>query len=300
MYDVIIAGGGPAGLNAGLYCARSGLKTVLFERLFAGGQAAVTSEIDNYIGVGKTDGPSLCMKMLEQATEFGLEIKYEEITEFDLSGEEKTVKTSDKEYTSKSVILCMGAHPKKLGAVGEDKFFGRGVSYCATCDGNFYKGKTVCVIGGGDTAFEDALYLSGISEKVYIIHRRDTFRANKALQDSVMGKSNVELVLNSVCEEIRGDDFVKSIVIKNVISNDVSDIKTDGVFCAVGTYANTELVSGDLKLSDGYIITDENMRTSKKRVYAAGDIRVKPLRQIITAASDGAVAAKSAFEDISL
>ena len=298
MYDVIIIGAGPAGLSAGLYCTRAGLKTLIFERLFPGGQAALTSEVDNYIGTGKTDGASLCMKMSEQAMQFGLEMKSEEVKEISLCKDTKEVTTSFGKYESKAVILCMGARPKKLGAIGEDEFLSRGVSYCATCDGNFYRDKTVCVIGGGDTAAEDALYLSNICKKVYLIHRRKTFRANNFLISSAEKKENIEFVLDSVCEKISGNESVESVEVKNVVTGEKTALNVSGVFCAVGTEPNSELVKNMLFLNGGYIVTDENMRTSEKNVYAAGDIRVKALRQIVTAASDGAIASKSVFDDL--
>ena len=297
MKDVIIVGGGPAGLNAALYASRAGLDTLLIEKMFVGGQAATTAFVDNYIGVGTgIGGPDLVMKMESQANAFGALFTYEDVLELDLDGDIKTVKTKKNEYKAKAVILAMGATPRKLGANGEERFTGRGVSYCATCDGAFYKGKDVCVIGGGDTAAEDAIFLSNLCNKVYLIHRRDSLRASKVLQDAVFSKENIEILWNTQISEINGDNTVTSITTTGDISK---NIDVNGVFVAVGTVPSSELVYGKVELNENrYIITDEKMRTNVEGVFAAGDIVEKPLRQIITAASDGAIAAYSAQEYI--
>lgn len=297
MKDVIIIGGGPAGLNAALYASRAGLDTLIIEKMFVGGQAATTAFVDNFIGVGTgIGGPDLVMKMESQAKAFGAVISYEEVLDLDLDGEIKTVKTKKNEYKAKAVILAMGATPRKLGADGEEKFTGRGVSYCATCDGAFYKGKDVCVIGGGDTAAEDAIFLSNICKTVYLIHRRDSLRASKALQDAVFAKENIKILWNSQVSVINGDDAVTSVTVYGDTSK---NIDVSGVFVAVGTIPSSALVYGKVELNENkYIITDEKMRTNIDGVFAAGDIVQKPLRQIITAASDGAVAAYSAQEYI--
>lgn len=297
MKDVIIVGGGPAGLNAALYASRAGLDTLLIEKMFVGGQAATTAFVDNYIGVGTgIGGPDLVMKMESQANAFGALFTYEDVLELDLDGDIRTVKTKKNEYKAKAVILAMGATPRKLGANGEERFTGRGVSYCATCDGAFYKGKDVCVIGGGDTAAEDAIFLSNLCNKVYLIHRRDSLRASKALQDAVFLKENIEILWNTQVKEINGDNTVTSITTTGDISK---NIDVNGVFVAVGTVPSSELVYGKVELNENrYIITDEKMRTNVEGVFAAGDIVEKPLRQIITAASDGAIAAYSAQEYI--
>ena len=297
MKDVIIVGGGPAGLNAALYASRAGLDTLLIEKMFVGGQAATTAFVDNYIGVGTgIGGPDLVMRMESQANAFGALFTYEDVLELDLDGDIRTVKTKKNEYKAKAVILAMGATPRKLGANGEERFTGRGVSYCATCDGAFYKGKDVCVIGGGDTAAEDAIFLSNLCNKVYLIHRRDSLRASKALQDAVFLKENIEILWNTQVKEINGDNTVTSITTTGDISK---NIDVNGVFVAVGTVPSSELVYGKVELNENrYIITDEKMRTNVEGVFAAGDIVEKPLRQIITAASDGAIAAYSAQEYI--
>lgn len=298
MYDIIIIGAGPAGLNAALYASRAGKKTLVLEKTFAGGQAATTYEVDNYIGVDKTDGATLSMKMLSHALLFGAEIKYEDV--LDINIEEKRIKTAKNEYKAKAIILSMGANPKKLGLENEDKFRGRGVSYCATCDGNFFKDKTVCVVGGGDTALEDAIYLSALCKKVYLIHRRNSFRAVSFLINKVEQNSKIECIFDSTVEKINGDNVLESIIIKNVVTNEETKLDTNALFVAIGTLPNTDIVKDKINLNEnGYIITDSNMKTNTDGIYAAGDIREKSLRQIITAASDGAVAANSAVTDIS-
>jgi len=298
MYDIIIIGAGPAGLNAALYASRAGKKTLVLEKTFAGGQAATTYEVDNYIGVEKCDGAALAMKMASQATSLGAKIKYEDV--LDINIEEKRIKTQKNEYKSKAIILSMGANPKKLGLENEDKLRGRGVSYCATCDGNFFKEKIACVVGGGDTALEDAIYLSALCKKVYLIHRRNSFRAVSLLINKVEENSKIECIFDSTVEKINGDNIMESIVVKNVKTNEETKIDTNALFVAIGTSPNTDIVKDKITLDEnGYIITDENMKTSADGVFAAGDIRQKTLRQIITAASDGAVAANSAVTDIS-
>ena len=296
-YDVIIIGAGPAGLNAALYSARAGLKTLVLEKMFAGGQAATTSEVDNFIGTGKIGGAELCMRMEKQAKSFGAEIKYEDVTSLDSAKKEVTTKKST--YGAKAIILAMGASPRKLGIDGEEKYRGRGVSYCATCDGGFFKDKTACVIGGGDTAAEDALYLSNICKKVYIIHRRDKFRAAASITEKLYKNEKIEIVLNTVPEKISGGGTVENLTVKNVKTGEKTDILTDAVFVAVGNIPSSSLAVGTLKTDEnGYIIVDKNMRTSEKNIYAAGDVCQKTLRQIITACADGAVAATSAAGDI--
>ncbi len=295
MVDLIIIGGGPAGLNAALYAARAGLSALLFEKMFAGGQMVTTTSLENYIGF--PDGVSavdLAMNMEEQAKKAGAQILYEEIQSVDVSGKIKKVITAKQAYEAKTVILCMGATPRMLGVDGEERLRGFGVSYCATCDGAFYKNKTVAVVGGGDTALEDALFLSRYCEKVYLIHRRDSFRGAKVLADKVQACANIELVFDSVVEKIEGENKVESLLVKHLKKNETQNLKVAGVFIAVGTKPNTELVEDQIQLSDGYIDAGEDMQTNCPGVFAAGDIRKKPLRQVITAASDGAVAVYSA------
>lgn len=296
-YDVIIIGAGPAGLNAALYSARAGLKTLVLERLFAGGQAATTNEVENFIGTGKIGGAELCMQMEKQAKEFGAVIKFEDVIGLDAAKKEVTTKKNT--YSASAVIIATGAKPRNLGINGEEKFRGRGVSYCATCDGGFFRDKTACVIGGGDTAVEDALYLANLCKKVYVIHRRNEFRAARANAEKLYKNDKIEIIFDTVPEEISGGEFVESLRVKNVKTGKTREISTDAVFVAVGTEPTNSLAAGTLKTDEnGYIIVDRNMRTSKRGIYAAGDICQKPLRQIITACADGAVAATAAAEDI--
>ncbi len=296
-YDIIIIGAGPAGLNAALYSARAGLKTLVLERLFAGGQAATTSEVENFIGTGKIGGAALCMQMEKQAKDFGAVIKFEDVVSLDTAKKEVTTKKNV--YSARAVIVATGAKPRNLGIDGEEKFRGRGVSYCATCDGGFFRDKTACVIGGGDTAVEDALYLANLCKKVYVIHRRDTFRAARSNAEKLRKNDKIEIIFDTVPEKISGGDFVENLRVKNVKTGEVRDILTDAVFVAVGTVPTNSLTAGTLKTDEnGYIIVDRNMRTSQRGIYAAGDICQKPLRQIITACADGAVAATAAAEDI--
>lgn len=292
MYDIIIIGGGPTGLNAGLYAGRAGLKALIIEKLFSGGQAATTYEVDNYLGfVSSISGPDLVMKMEEHAKKFGAEIIHETVESVELSGEVKTVKTPQNTYQARVVILAMGAQPRKLGVPGEEQFAGRGVSYCATCDGNFYRNRPVMVVGGGDTALEDALYLANICQTVYLVHRRDAFRGAKTLEDAVRLSPNIQLILNAQVERLEGEKMLHAAYVRKNGAAQAEKIEVDGIFIAVGADPSSALVR-DLVETDarGYIVTDEDMRTSIPGVLAAGDIRQKKLRQIITAASDGAVA----------
>ncbi|WP_094550715.1 thioredoxin-disulfide reductase [Petroclostridium xylanilyticum] len=296
MYDIIIIGGGAAGLTAGLYAGRGGLKALIIEKMFVGGQAATTYEVDNYPGFSeRISGPDLMMKMEAHAKKFGTEIVYEDVIEVDVEGIKKTVKTNKNTYQAKALILAMGANPKELGLEKERKFRGAGVSYCATCDGAFYRDKVVAVVGGGDTAVEDALFLSRFCPKVYLIHRRDSLRAVKVLQDAAMANDKIEFIWNTTIEKILGEESVEGITIKNVKTNEVKDLNVDGLFIAIGVVPNSDLVKGKVETNEaGYIITDENMQTNKFGVFAAGDIREKILRQIVTAAADGAIATYAA------
>ncbi|MBN2557919.1 MAG: thioredoxin-disulfide reductase [Clostridia bacterium] len=300
MYDVIIIGGGPAGYSAALYSARANLKTLLFERLFSGGQMATTEFMENYPGFEEPiNGFDLAIKMENQARRFGAEIMIDEVIDMELEGSVKTVKTLAAEYKSKAIILAMGGSPKELGLPEESLLKGRGISYCATCDGSFYKDKTVAVIGGGDTAVEDALYLSRLCKKVYLIHRRDSLRATKSLQVELFRNKKVEIVWDSVIKGILGDQAVEGMNIANVKTNEETRIDVEGIFVAIGANPNTGLVKGKVRISDeGYIVTDEEMKTDIPGVFACGDIRQKAFRQVITAAADGAIAAYSAEKHI--
>ena len=295
MIDVAIIGGGPAALGAALYAARSGMSVTLFEKQFVGGQASTTYEIDNYLGFA--DAPSgslLSEKMLEHVSKFDVKFRYNEVKSLDLSGDVKKIFTAKKEFEAKSVILAMGASPAFLNAPGEAKLQGRGVSYCATCDGMFFKGKTVCVVGGGNTAVEDAIYLSPIAEKVYVIHRRNEFRASPLLVERLKKFENVELMTKCRVAKIEGSDHVESVTVSRSDGKE-EEIAADGVFIAVGIIPSSNLVRGVISCNEsGFIITDEDMKTNIPGVFAAGDIRRKSLRQVITAVSDGAIAGEEA------
>ncbi len=299
MYDTIIIGGGPAGLNAALYSMRSGMKTLLAEKLFCGGQAATTYEVENYIGFPEPiSGPELVMNMEKQVRRFGVEIVNIPVVSLGFGDKIKTVSFADgKTYETKTVIICTGAAPRTLGLEGEDALRGAGVSYCATCDGAFYRGKNVAVIGGGDTALEDALFLANLCKEVYLVHRRDSFRAAKVLCDKAVSNEKIKVIYDTVAENIgiNSDGMVDFLDLKNVKTGEKQTVFVSGIFVAVGTKAENGLFKDKLQCDEsGYIITDETMKTSVEGVYAAGDIRKKPLRQIITAAADGAVAANSA------
>lgn len=295
-YDVVIIGGGPAGYSAALYSARGMLSTLVVNRGADGGQMVNTRQIDNYPGAGVgMDGWDLGEKMKDQAVQFGAEIKNGTVASVELTGQLKTVTLSDgAEITARAVILAMGAYPRPLGVKGEAEFRGKGVSYCATCDGMFFRKKTVAVVGGGDTAIEDALLLAKTCEKVYLIHRRDTFRAAPVEVELAKNTENIELVLCDTVEEICGEQKVTEVKLRSGRT-----LAVDGVFVAVGTIPDTELVKEQVTLNaQGYVVADETTKTNLPGVYVAGDLRVKPLRQVITAASDGAVAATQAVREL--
>lgn len=293
MRDVIIIGGGPAGLTAALYSARAGLDTVVIEKAFAGGQMATTYSVENYPGfVEGINGAELAMKMEAHARQFGAEIMNETVKQIMPEGMIKTVKTENTVYQAKAVILAMGAYPNELGFEKEKMLRGRGVSYCATCDGAFYKDKTVAVVGGGNVAAEDALFLSRFCSKVYVIHRRESLRATDVIQGKMKKNNKIEFYWNTVVEDILGESQVTGLKLSNVKTHEKREISVNGVFIAIGTSPDTELVKDKIEMnSAGYIITDDNMQTNLFGVYAAGDVREKLLKQIVTAVSDGAVAA---------
>lgn len=296
MYDLAIIGGGPAGLSAALSAGRAGLSCIVLEKLFFGGQMLKTAEIDNYPGVPDIrDVYSFSESMRAQAASFGAEFKTEEVVKVCENKGIKIAVTANGEYHAKAVILATGAFPKKTGVPGEDDFAAKGVSYCATCDGAFFKNKTAAVIGGGDTALEDALFLSAICQTVYVIHRRDTFRGAMHLYKQAKSKSNIQFVLNSTVSEIIGNQTVTGVRVKNVKNETETQIETNAVFIAIGSVPSSGLLKGFVKLDRyGYVITDENLQTSVCGVFAVGDVRQKNLRQIITAVSDGAEAAYNA------
>ena len=291
-YDVIILGGGPAGFSAGLYCARGALKTAIIDVSMLGGQPSNYLELENYLGFKKIGGYDLTEKFEQHLDMFGAD-KYpmQEILSVDLVSTPKVIKTKEGLFKSASVIIATGASPMKLGIKGEEEFLGRGVSYCAVCDGSFYQDKVVAVVGGGNSAVEEAIYLTNFASKVYIIHRRDELRADKIIQQRAFNNQKIEFVWDSVAEEIRGEDLVKSILIKNTKTGDISELNIDGVFPYIGIIPNVNYITGQIEQdSRGFIQTDLTMKTSLDGVYAIGDVRNTPLRQVITAVSDGAVA----------
>lgn len=298
MIDVAIIGGGPAALGSALYAARSGLKAVIFEKKFVGGQAATTHEVDNYLGFSSSpSGPDLIEEMRRHVSKFPVDFKLSAVKRLDLTGSVKKIYTRKEEFEAKSVILAMGASPRPLGAEGEARLRGSGVSYCATCDGAFFKDKAAAVVGGGDTAVGDALYLSALCSKVYLIHRRNEFRASQLLVSNLKELPNVEIITPAVVTELIGENSLSAVKVS--VGESERTLEVAALFVAVGTVPETDIVKDTVALDDGgFIITDEKMATNIPGVFAAGDIRKKPLRQIITAVSDGAVAASSAAEYI--
>lgn len=296
MYDVIIIGGGPAGLTAGLYNARARLKVLLLERLAPGGQVLTTDWVENYPGFPDgVSGFELMDRMKTQAERFGLEIRNDEITRLELSESLKIAHTSSGHLQTKTVILACGATWKRLGIDGEDRLMGRGISFCATCDGPFYRDHEVAVIGGGDTAVEEAIFLTRFVSKVHLVHRRDALRATKLIQERAMAHEKIAFVWDTVPVRIFGEKEVEGIELRNVKTGAVARKDVKGVFVFIGTIPNTGLVKGQLKLDEnGFILTDGNMQTSIPGVFAAGDIRSKLFRQIATAVGEGAAASYSA------
>ena len=291
-YDMLIVGGGPGGYTAALYAARAGLSVAVLEKLSAGGQMALTHQIDNYPGFPEgIDGFELGMRMQQQAERFGAETAYVQVTGLNLQANPKVVHTNEGPYYGKTVVLATGANPRKLGLPNEDSLVGRGVAYCAACDGMFYKGKTVVVVGGGNSAAADALLLSRVAEKVILVHRRDQLRATKIYHEPLMNAPNVTFLWNSRVKEILHGQKVTGIIAEDVNTGEETRVDCQGVFISIGRTPATELVAGQLELDqDGYIPADETTRTDIPGVYAVGDVRSKQLRQIVTAVSDGAVA----------
>ena len=307
IYDVIILGSGPAGLSAGIYAGRSRLNTLILEKGMPGGQITATDEIENYPGqlLQGENGFSLVMRMMEQAEKFGAKSVSDEITSVELEGNIKVLKSRRKEYRCKALIIAAGAHPKPIGCENEAKFTGHGISFCATCDAAFFQGLEVFVVGGGDSAVEEAMYLTKFARKVTVIHRRDQLRAAKSIQEKAFANPKLHFLWNSVVTKADGEDVLNAITVRNVLTGEETVIRATeedgmlGLFGFVGYQPNTSLFEGKLPLENGYIRTDENMCTSIPGVYAAGDIRVKRLRQVITAAADGAIAAMQAEHDLS-
>lgn len=292
IYDILIIGGGPAGYTAALYAARAGLDSLLLEKLSAGGQMALTGDIDNYPGFEEgIDGFTLGMKMQQSAERFGAKTEYTEVISVDFSNKIKTVKTTNGDFHSKTVIISSGANPRELGIDSEQELVGRGIHYCAHCDGRFYKDKTVIVVGGGNSAAADALYLSRLVKKVYLVHRRDSLRATKIYHTPLFNADNVEFLWNSVITDFIVDGKVTGAKVKNLTDSSTKSISCDGIFISIGRKPATEFLANSVGLDEnGYIIADETTKTNINGVYAVGDVRTKALRQIVTAVSDGAVA----------
>ena len=293
IHDMIVIGGGPAGYTSALYAARAGLDVVVIERMSAGGQMAVTDTIDNYSGFAEgIPGWELGMKMQAGAERFGAVTKYAEVKSLELSSAVKKVETASETLLAKTVVIATGAGPRELGVDREGEFVSRGVHYCAHCDGRFYKNKVVAVVGGGNSALEDALYLSRLAAKVYLIHRRDSFRASKIYVDALAKSTNIEFLANSSISELIADERVTGIRLA-----DGRELAVNGLFVRIGRKPASELVAGQLDLDEGgYIVADESTRTNIEGVYAVGDVRTKPLRQVVTAVGDGAVAVHFAEE----
>lgn len=293
IFDIIILGGGPAGMSAGIYAARSSAKTAIIDISMFGGQPSNYLELENYPGFSKIGGYDLMEKFEEHADMFGIQkFPMEEIQSVDLTSDIKTVTTLNGEFKAKSIIIATGAQSKKLGVEGEKEFVGRGVSYCAVCDGAFYKDKVVAVVGGGNAAVEEASYLTKFASKVYLIHRRDELRADKIVQERAFKNEKLEFIYDTIVNKINGENLVKSATIENVKTHEIKDLAIDGIFPYIGFEPNADLFTGQVKQDkNGFIIVDEAMQTSVKGVYAIGDVRVTPLRQVITAAADGAIAA---------
>ncbi len=298
LYDVVIIGGGPGGYTAALYAARSGLSTLVLERLSPGGQMALTTQIDNYPGFPNgVDGYALAESMRDGAERFGAETKLADVRAVDLHAEPKVIQTSEGIFHGYAVIIATGANPRELALPGEKELTGRGVSYCAHCDGMFYRGKTVAVIGGGNSAAADAMILSRIAKKVILVHRRDSLRATKLYHEPLEKAEDVEFCWNSTVVELLQEDRLTGIRVRSTVTGEETVIPCDGVFVSIGRAPATELVRGQLELDPaGYIVADESTRTNFSGVFAAGDVRTKPLRQVVTAVADGAMAAHFAEE----
>jgi thioredoxin reductase (NADPH) len=295
IYDLIIIGAGPAGLTASIYAKRAMLDFLFLEKWLPGGEIANTYEVENYPGINYISGADLADKMIDHTKDLGIKISLEEVNNVDFKNDIKKIVTDYHTYYSKTVVIATGASSKKLGLLGEETLKGRGISYCALCDGALYKGKTIAVVGGGDVAVEDVIYLSRVAKKVYLIHRRDTLRAAKRYQEKMLKLENVEIFWNSEVTKFNGEEYLESIDISNRITKENKNITLDGVFVAVGMKPNVSFLKDDIKLSDSnWIITDEYLETSAKGVFAAGDVRDRSLRQIVTSVNDGAMAVSMA------
>ncbi|MBU3806453.1 MAG: thioredoxin-disulfide reductase [Candidatus Fournierella pullistercoris] len=294
LWDVVIVGGGPAGYSAALYCTRAGFSTLVVEMLSAGGQMATTSAIENYPGFVKSvDGFELAMNMQQQAEKHGAQTFYAQVEKMELNGPIKQLETSEGTLQAKTVILATGADPRMLGIDREQALRGRGISYCATCDGGFYRNKTVAIVGGGNSAAEDALTLSKLCSKVYLVHRRDKLSATQSYLLPLQKAENMEFVWNKKVVELGGENRLERITLEDTLTGEQSQLELDGLFVAIGRVPNTQLVAGQVELDpQGYVVADETTRTNLPGVFAVGDLRQKPLRQVVTAVADGAVASK--------
>lgn len=297
MYDLIIIGGGPAGLTAGIYAVRYGLDTIVLEKNVLPGQISATDLVENYTGFTAISGPELMQRFKEHAETVGVKIESVAVSSIVSESGKKIVKTDNGDLEAKAVIIATGANPKKLGIPGEKEFMGKGVSYCATCDAPFYKGKVVMVIGGGESALTDALILSNVVKKLYLIHRRDKLRASRILQERVFKKENIEIIWDTVPEEIQGKSGVENVILRNLKTGQTQSMPVNGVFVYIGIRPNTEFINVK-KNNSSFIVTDEKLETSIPGIYAAGDCRDTSIWQVVTAVADGAVAAVSAHEYI--
>lgn len=298
MYDLVIIGGGPAGLTAGIYAQRARLKTILIEKQMVGGQIAVSDVIENYPGFPSISGAGLMEKFEEHAKGLGLKISFMDVQNITLDGNAKVLKTSEGELRAKAVIVATGARPRRLGVPGEKELTGKGVSYCATCDGPFFRNQRVMVVGGGDTAVKEAVYLSRLAEKVYVVHRRDKFRAEKMHMEKAEATQNIEFLRSHVLKEIKAENnVVTKAVVEDLKGSAIKDIEVEGVFIFVGINPTTDFVDAD-KDASGFIKTNARMETSIPGIFAAGDCRTTPLLQVATAVGDGAIAAAMAEEYI--
>lgn len=299
-YDVIVIGGGPGGYTAALYAARANLSVLVLEKFSPGGQMATTDIVENYPGFAEgINGFELGVQMKQGAERFGVESKLAEVKSVDLNANPKLVHTRKDTFEAKTVILATGAFPRELGLPNEANLRGRGVSYCATCDGSFYRGKTVVIVGGGNTAVADAIFLAKICEKVYLVHRRDELRASKTYMEALEKTENIEFIWSSEVVEIQAEQFVTGVKVKSRKDDSIREVACDGIFVAIGNIPNTDLIKGQVDLDEaGYVLADESTKTNIPGVFAVGDMRQKPLRQIVTAVADGAVASKYAEEYI--
>ena len=297
--DVVVIGAGPGGLTAALYASRANLKTILLEKGAPGGELINTADVENYPGYSLIGGPELATNMYEGAMRFGAEHVYGDVTHIEIHGNERHIHTSDKVYVASAVVIATGAYNRKLAVEGEERLAGQGVSYCAVCDGFFFRNKSLVVVGGGDSAVEEGTYLTNFADKVTIVHRRDELRAQKILQDRAFANDKVDFIWDSVVEEVKGENAVNAVQLRNIKTNEVTDFAADGVFVYVGIVPNSAVVA-DLGVTDeeGWIVTNEKMETSVPGIYAVGDVRQTVLRQIATAVGDGSIAGHMAYQYI--